>query len=151
MAKSTLEGISRAIANNNLDDEMEFWIKLHPANTRYESKKLNRLISGYHVVDKPLGTLLKDLDVVIGTASICGLEAFLCGKKAILYMPENLLVADPLMDIDNENIYKWHEGENIDVEFLKNLCARPDESINTLKRYYFGEIDNEIWLKGASI
>jgi hypothetical protein len=146
--KSMFENICKAISKNDLNKKIEFWVKPHPADTRNEMSRLNRMISKYPVVNEPFDTLLKKIDIIISTASVSGLEAFLCGKKVILYMPENLLAADPLMDISNERIYKWHEGEGIDINFLNSFSSLPDPDIlNTIRKQYFSGINREIWLK----
>ena len=97
-----------------------------------------------------LKRLKEDVDIVICSTSTIGLEAYLYGKKAISYIPENLLAADPLLEIEDKRIYKWYEGESIDINFIRKPSSDFHiEDIATMKRRYFGKINDEVWLKCA--
>lgn len=151
IAQSMLRNILRMISDNKLESEMTFWIKTHPGHTTHELKALNKLISGYRMVNKPFGQLNKDVDTVICSTSTIGLEAFFCGKKVISYIPENLLAGDALLDMHDERIYKWYEGENLDINFLKNSALNLNlEEIIQMKKRYFEIINQETWLKAAA-
>ena len=84
-------------------------------------------------------------DVVISSASVSGLEAFLYGKKVVFYIPENFLAADPLLDIEDDKIYKWFEGEDIDVNFLDG--SLPSGNNDMIKNDYFSRVDFKTWLE----
>ena len=90
---------------------------------------------------------MNDVDMV----SIAQLEAFLKGKKAISYIPENLLAADPLMDVKDERIYLWYEGEDLDIDFLtrRGPPSSPQE-LDRIRRDYFDEIDTERWIEAVA-
>ena len=152
VASSMLEHVLKIISKNCLGKKVEFWIKPHPGNTQYELDKLSRFLSKCHIVNEPFNILLKDVDIVISTTSASGLEAFLYGKKAVSYIPENIITADPLLDINDERVYKWYEGEDIDINFLKNFLSVPDPDIlNTIRKQYFSKINREVWLKYATL
>lgn len=147
ISRSMLKNVFRIISDNKLENEMTFWIKTHPGHTKYELNKLNKLVSRYQKVNKPFDELKKDVDIVIYSSSTIGLEAFFYGKKVISYIPENLLAADPLLDITDERIYRWLEGENFNVDFLKDFHSNLDlKKIALIKSRYFGEINREAWL-----
>lgn len=147
IAQSMLRNVVQMISDNKLENEFTFWIKTHPGHTKYELNKLNKLVSRYHMVNKPFDKLKEDVDIVIYSTSTIGLEAFFYGKKVISYIPENLLAADPLFDMTDERIYRWFEGEDLKVDFLKNFHSNLDlKKIDLIKSRYFEEINRETWL-----
>ncbi len=150
VSKSMLENIYKSITKKGLDKKVDFWIKPHPGNTINELKKVSKLISRYPVTNESFKALLKKMDIVISSASVSGLEVFLYGKKVILYIPENMLAADPLLDIDHERIYKWYEGEDIDTGSLENIPPILDvDNLNALKAKYFSAVKREVWLNSV--
>lgn len=154
MAISTamLQQIIKTISKNGLSEKMQFWVKPHPGNTRYELNRLSKFLSDFHLVGEPFTNLLKDVDVVIASTSTIGLEAYLCGKRVVSFIPENLLAADPLLDVsdDDENIYKWYEGEKIDMDFLQRASSPVNiEKLNRLRKRYFSPIDYKLWLESV--
>ncbi|MCQ9207316.1 MAG: capsular biosynthesis protein [Omnitrophica bacterium] len=152
ISKSLLDNIFRFISKHSLDGRMNFWVKFHPGSSKRELDKLKSTASKYQIVDEPFDILLKDADIVIYCTSASGLEAFLCGKKVISYIPENFLIADPLSDIRDERIYRWHEGEDINIDFLENYKTVFDqEHIDLIKNKFFSNINHKIWFETATV
>lgn len=149
IAQSMLKNIIQMVCENKLGNEMIFWLKTHPGHTKYELDKLNKLVSRYHIVNEPFDKLKEDVDIVIYSTSTIGLEAFFYGKKVVSYIPENLLAADPLSDIQDERIYKWYEGQDLDINFLRRDSSLNInfEDIGAMKKRYFGRINQATWLK----
>lgn len=151
VANSMLENFCKVINRDNLDEKMEFWIKTHPGNIKGELNRLSKLASGFRIVSEPFNKLLKKVDIVVSSGSVSGLEAFLYGKKVVLYIPENLLAADSLLDMDDPRIYKWYEGEDIDTGFLTDFSPADPQALSTIKKRYFSRIDRDAWLKHVTI
>lgn len=150
ISKSMLKNISNMISNNHLNKGVELWLKPHTASSVSKLNILNDFPCEYRVVNEPFYELLKCVDIVISSASTSGLEAFLYGKKVIFYVPENFIPTGALFDIKEKGIYKWYEGEEFDINFLKKHLSI-SENIEEIKRKYFDEINEETWLKFISI
>jgi hypothetical protein len=81
------------------------------------------------------------------SSSTSSLEAFLYGKKVISYIAENILTSDPSVDIEDKNIHRWYEGEDLTIDFLKDFLSVTDRAdIKTIKNRYFDEINKTAWL-----
>lgn len=145
--KSMLENLVNVFSKNCLNDNLEVWLKPHPETNLSDLAAINRLSSTYHVTHKPFPELLKDASIIIVSTSTSGLESFLCGKKVISYIPENIIVPDPLLDITNERIYKWYEGEDFDTDFLRDFSSASNlQDLKQIRKSYFSEINHEVWL-----
>jgi hypothetical protein len=150
IARSLLENLRKTISAVAQGGKVTFLIKPHPGYTRQEMRMVETLSSGLQITRSPFDELLQKIDIVVSAASTAGLEAFLCGKKAIVFIPENLLAADPLLDIDDDNVVKWYEGEDIDTDFIcETNESRDMERIKKYRAEYFGVVDEAAWLSLA--
>jgi len=148
-SKSLLENLLKVVSENSLSKDVEFWLKAHPGNTRRELNKIRELVAHFKNVNQPIDQLFKSVDMLITTETTIGLEAFFYGKRIITFIPENLFASDPLLDIPDERIYKWHEGEELDLNFIKRLDSvlpSPGD-ILAIKEKYFSRINHKLWLE----
>lgn len=144
---SMLENLDNALFQRHLNDDFEIWLKPHPVTDSSDLARINKLALRYNMAHKPFQELLRDADLVIASSSTSGLESFLYGKRVICYLPENFIVPDPLLDIENEKIYKWYEGEEFNKDFLgdsSSLSNLPD--LEVIRNRYFAKISCEAWL-----
>lgn len=142
--RSMLENFLGTFRRGLLNGKTEIWLKPHPVTAPSDLAILNKLSDSCRVMHQPFTELLNDVDMVIASTSTSGLEAFLYGKKVVSYLPENVIVPDPLLDVINKRVYKWHEGEAFDAGFLRDF--QPDlEGIKDLRKRYFSEIDERVW------
>lgn len=146
IAKAMLKNVFKEISSQGMDKEIEFWIKPHPGFLKEDMNIVEELASGYQIVKKTFSELLKEVDVVMSSASTAGLEAFLYGKKAVSFIPENLFASEPLLDINDPNICKWYEGNSLNKDFLKAPFDKNGKS-GELKRVYFEDVDKKVWLE----
>ncbi len=146
-ARSLIEEINKALAEKRIKENVEFWIKYHPDTPLNRIYPHKTIALPYKTKNKDLKDLFKEVDFIITTSSTSGLEAYLCGKRVISYVPDNLLSADPLSDISDNRIHKWHEGETLELDLYNN----PPEVIEqSLVRDFYSEIDTEVWLNCLS-
>lgn len=142
ISRSILSAVFKTFHEKNLFD---LWIKPHPGLpfSRVGIKK----DSDYKVLDSPFSKLLNGCDVVITSYSTTGLEAYLSGKRVVIYIPENIIVSDPLMDLTDDRVYHWYEGAIMDMRFIKMVkgAAFPD----TEKEKFFSKIHEDVWLELA--
>lgn len=148
VSMAMMEYLDKAISNNKLNKEADFWVKTHPGNTKYELDLLKNMVSKYTVVTRSFRALLSEVDIVISFESTSAMEAFLCGKKIIPYVPENFLPADSSVDIKDRNVYIWYEGGDLSPDFLKNFASiqEPQEPKQGQEEY-FSEINSRAWIE----
>ena len=139
-----LKSLFKAISDRALKEEFEFQIKPHPWISMPHLGLIKKIASQSSVALDPFTELLKDADAVITSTSTSGLEAFLAGKRVVSYIPENLIALDPLLDIEDDNIYRWHEGEQLNADFLKGPATAGNS--RDMRQAYFSEIKKDIWL-----
>lgn len=146
--KSMLESLVDVFSKMNFIDNLEVWLKPHPVTEPADLTTISKLSSNkYHVVNKSFPELLREADVVIASTSTSGLESFLYGKKVISYIPENFIAPDPLLDIADERIYKWYEGEDFGIDFLRNTSSSSNGSdLRAIRDRYFSKVNHKIWL-----
>lgn len=145
VSKSLLKAVFNTFSK--YEEDFELLIKAHP-DVPFERLGIEQAPVKYRVVDIPLNELFNRSDVVITSMSTSSIEAYLYGKKVVSYMPENLVVYDPAMDIKGETVLHWYEGEVLDMEFIKKTdCAVPPEEE---RRKYFEEINERAWLDSVS-
>jgi hypothetical protein len=140
IAKSLLKAVKVSFAGSGFD----IWIKTHP-DVPFSRLVPKRAAVDYMVVDFPLEDLLVQCDVLITSASTAGLEAFLYGKRVVVYVPENLLVPDPLMDIEDGRICLWYEGEGLDIAFVSGKTDKDISGIGA-GQYYYEKVREDEWL-----
>ncbi len=147
IARSMLENIVKVNEKMNLVSHATLWIKPHPGYTKSDTSVVQSPSAAFPIMDKPFSELLSEVDIVVSAASTAGLEAFQCGKRVIAYIPENLLAADPLLDICDKSVIKWYEGEDIDLDFIrKENSSKADRIRCSYQKEFFGKVDEEIWL-----
>lgn len=146
-AVSMLKQIAGAYEAHSLGGHAEFWVKPHP-DTPFEASDMPAGTSfKCRIVSGQLCELLPGADIMISTASTASLEAFLYGKKVIVYIPENIVPLDPLLDMEDSRIFKWHEGEPLDVDFLTGPAPAVNEAdIKARSNDFFSDIKQEVWL-----
>lgn len=144
ISTSLLENFLGDMSGAGPDSAREVWIKPHPDVPLSRLNMEKDLVGRCRVVTEPFEKLLDQVDVVVTSASTAGLEAFFADKKVVSYVPENLLAADPLLEIKDERIYTWYEGRPIDAGFLGS--ALPSERKSKALEEYFSRIDPDAWL-----
>ena len=149
IVKSLLTQLSASLDNSVGRESMEIVIKPHPGALDVELAEIRRLASGYTISSGPFVDLMKKADAVVVSTSTSGLEAFLMGKRVITYIPENLIVPDPLLDIDDDRICKWFEGEVLDPSFFLPLshAGAGEEDTQKIMSHYFSKVDRKRWLE----
>jgi hypothetical protein len=143
VSKSMLEAVFEVFLDEEQGRIFELWIKPHPVMP-FSRLGIER-DSGYKVLEAPFNELLNGCDVLFTSFSATGLEAYLSGKRVVTYLPENIIVSDPLVGISDERIYCWHEGDAIDMEFVRKaekVSIPTDE-----KEKFFGKIRESAWLE----
>lgn len=144
---SMIKNLLSALPQKWLNEKVELWLKPHPVTDRADLAMLDKLSPVCRIVHKPLNELLDEVDLVVASTSTTGLEAFLYGKRVVSFIPENIIDPDPLLDITEEEIYKWYEGEDLGIDFLLNLPSTSRLSdLEQIKKRYFAEINRDVWL-----
>lgn len=149
VGESLLMQLFDALRSSGAADAVEIVIKPHPGTVNADLAGIRSLASGYRLAFEPFVDLMESADVVLASTSTSGLEAFLSGKKVVTYMPENLIVPDPLLDVEDARIRKWFEGDRLDVDFLLRPAdpGRTEDDVQENVSLYFSKVDREKWIE----
>ncbi len=146
---SITESLNDTFFSKNDLENIEILLKPHPATDSTGLNIIKRLGKKFNITNDPFSKLVDEADIVVCTQSTSSLESFLYGKKVIPFLPENFIVPEPLLDVTDDMIYKWYEGDDINGDFLKKQAISQDRQsrIFDIRKQYFSKIDPQAWIK----
>jgi surface carbohydrate biosynthesis protein (TIGR04326 family) len=101
----------------------------------------------FEMVDKPVPEILKEVDLLIYSASTTGLEASLAGIPVVKYYSEHLLDLDPLDTVDGSSVRSCSENnmKHVVLSALDEKRNHPGEKPTSSPDKFFSPVNEDVW------